>query len=225
MTMRRLVVVGLGILGVVACRSVPFRETALVPLGEVEPEAMRAEFAMALPDSFRVVNTVTFRFRGKAFAAIGYTDIDTSQGAFTVVGLHPAGAVKLFEVSGNSEDSDSAFALEEFAVQGDLARAVGDDTRRIYFDRLPSPDAKISRERYRILFRQDDGEDGEIEYVFAGSGGVLIEKGYYRDGSKIWTVSYYEYRREEGKLYPEGIVLDHHEYGYRLVVRLREIRS
>jgi hypothetical protein len=225
MTMRRLALVGLGVLGVVACSSVPFRETALVPLGDVEPDAMRAQFAMALPDSFRVVNTVTFLFGGKAFAAIGYTDIDTSDGTFTVVGLHPAGAVKLFEVSGSREATDSTFALEEFAVQGDLALAVGDDTRRIYFDRLPSPDAKISRERHRILFRQEEGEDGEMEYVFAGSGGVLIEKGYYRNGSKIWTVSYYEYRWEEGKLYPEGIVLDHHEYGYRLVVRLREIRS
>ena len=223
--MRRLAVVGLGILGVFACEGVPFRETALVPLGEVEPEAMRRKFAMALPDSFRIVNTVTFRFRGKAFAAIGYTDVDTSDGSFTVVGLHPAGGVKLFEVSGNPEDSDSVFALEGFAVQGDLARAVGDDTRRIYFDRIPSPDARISTERYRVLFRQEAGEDAEIEYVFAGGGGVLVEKRYYRDGRRVWTVSYYEYRREGGKLYPEGIVLDHHDYGYRLVVRLREIRS
>ena len=57
------------------------------------------------------------------------------------------------------------------------------------------------------------------------SDGVLVEKRYYENGRKIWTVSYYEYRRENGKLYPDGIILEHHEYGYRLVVRLREIRS
>ena len=224
MTMRRLGLVGLGILGVIACSSVPFREATLVSLEGVDPEKVREKFANALPEAFRIVNTVTFQFKGKAFAAIGYTDIDTSTRTFTVVGLHPAGGVKLFEVSGDSEDVDSTFALEEFAVRSDLARAVGDDTRRMYFDRLLSPDATISKERYRILFRQNAG-DGEIEYVFAGSDGVLVEKRYYENGSKIWSASYYEYRRAKGKLYPGGIILEHHGYGYRLVVRLREIRS
>jgi hypothetical protein len=203
---------------------VPFREVALVPLEGVDPQSVLERFARELPDAFQVVNSVTFQFKGEAFAAIGYTDIDAVARTFTVVGLHPAGAVKLFEVSGDSENVESGFALEEFAVRGDLARAVGDDTRRMYFDRLPSPDASIRRERYRILFKQSAG-DGEIEYVFAGKDGLLVEKRYYESGSKIWSASYYEYRREKGKLYPEGIILDHHGYGYRLVVRLREIRS
>jgi hypothetical protein len=222
--MRRLGLVGLGILSLAACSSVPFRETALVSLEGVDPEEMRGRFAAALPDAFRVVNTVTFEFRRRALVAIGYADIDTSRRTFTIVGLHPAGGVKLFEVSGDSEGIQSAFAVEEFAVRGDLASAVGEDTRRIYFDRLPSPDARVSKERYRILFREKSG-DGEIEYVFSGSDGLLVEKRYYENGSKIWSASYYEYRREAGKLYPEGIIFEHHEYGYRLLVRLREIRS
>lgn len=224
MSMRRLAVAGLGLVSVVGCTSVPFREADLVSLEAADPGTVREEFAAALPAAFRIVNTVTFEFKGRAFAAIGYTDVDTSRQAFTVVGLHPAGGVKLFEISGDAEDVESTFVLEEFAVRGDLARAVGDDTRRMYFDRLPSPDARISKERYRILFRQDAG-DGEIEYVFSGSGGFLAEKRYYENGSKIWSVSYYQYLQEKGKLYPEGIILEHHGYGYRLVVRLREIRS
>lgn len=222
--MRRLGLVGLGVLGLVACSSVPFRETALVSLEGVDPEEMRAGFAAALPDAFRVVNTVTFEFKRRALAAIGYADIDTSRRTFTIVGLHPAGGVKLFEVSGDSEGIQSAFAVEEFAILGDLTRAVGEDTRRIYFDRVPSPDARVSEEPYRILFRQNSG-DGEIEYVFSGGDGVLVEKRYFENGDNIWSASYYQYRREGGKLYPEGIILEHHEYGYRLVVRLREIRS
>jgi hypothetical protein len=222
--MGRLGLLGLGILAILACRSVPFREADLVPLEGADPAAVRDEFAAALPLAFRVVNSVTFQFRGKAFAAIGYTDVDASRRTFTVVGLHPAGGVKLFEVSGDSEAAESGFALKELSAWGDLARAVGDDTRRIYFDRLPSPDAKTSRERHRILFRQDEGP-GELEYVFAGSDRLLVEKRYYENGRKLWTASYYEYRRKDGKLYPDGIMLEHHEYGYRLVVRLREIRS
>ena len=75
-----------------------------------------------------------------------------------------------------------------------------------------------------MCLRQRAGE-GVIEFVFAGSEGVLVEKRYIEGGGRIWSVSYYEYRRKNGKLYPDGIILDHHRYGYRLVVRLREIRS
>ena len=222
MTIRRLALLGLGILGLASCGSVPFRQTAPVSLEGIDPERMRQDFAEALPVAFRVVNTVTFRFKRKAFAAIGYTDVDTSRETFTVVGLHPAGGVKLFEISGNGEDVECAFALDQFAERGDVARAVADDTRRMYFDRLPSADARVSRERDRILFREEHGP-GELEYVFAGSDGVLVEKRYYEKGRRVWRASYYEYRRENGKLYPGGIILEHHEYGYRLLVRLREI--
>jgi len=196
----------------------------LVSLEAVDPETVREEFALALPVAFQIVNTVTFEFKGRAFAAIGYTQVDTSRETFTVIGLHPAAGVKLFQISGDSQDSDASFTLEAFASYGDIARAIGDDTRRMYFDRLPVAGASVSKERDRILFRQPSGE-GEIEFVFAGEDGVLIEKRYYENGRKLWSVSYYEYRLDDSKLYPGGIILDHHEYGYRLVVRLREIRS
>jgi len=222
--MHRWAVVGMAVAILVGCRSVPFQETRLVSLAGVDPDWLREQFALAVPVTFRIVNTVTFEFKGHAFAAIGYTDVDTSKQTFTVVGLHPAGGIKLFEISGDSEDVDCRFAVEELSTRGDFARAVADDTRRMYFDRVPSPDAEIFEERLRIVFRQDAAE-GEIEYVFAGSDGVLIKKRYYQDGNKIWSVSYYEYRRERGKLYPEGIIFEHHDYGYRLVIRLREIRS
>ena len=224
MTRPRPALLGLAILSAVSCSSVPFREMDMVSLEEVDPETVRESFSVALPAAFRVINTVTFEFKGRAFSAIGYTQVDTSSETFTVVGLHPAGGVKLFEISGDSENAESSFALEDFAIHGDIARVVGDDTRRMYFDRVPASNATVSKEQYRILFQQRAG-DGEIEFVFAGSEGVLVEKHYYENGGRIWSVSYYEYRWDDGKLYPDGIILEHHEYGYRLVVRLREIHS
>jgi hypothetical protein len=220
----RLALLGVGILGALGCSSVPFREADLVSLEAVDPEAVRKKFALALPVAFQIVNSVTFEFKGRAFAAIGYTQVDTSKETFTVIGLHPAAGVKLFEITGDARNADSRFALEAFTSRGDIAGAIGDDTRRMYFERVPAAEAGVSKERDRILFQQRAGE-GELEFVFAGRDGVLIRKRYYENGSKIWSVSYYEYRLEDGKLYPAGIVLDHHEYGYRLVVRLREIRS
>jgi len=220
---RELLLIGLTVLGMAGCGTLPFREVELVPLGDVEPETVRGEFAQALPAQFLIVNSVAFHFKGRVFSAIGYTDVDTSTGKFTVVGLHPAGGLKLFEVSGNSEDAECSFALEEFGRWGDLAEAVAEDTRRMYFDRVPAPDAEVSREKYRILFRQRAAE-GELEYVFAGAGPTLVEKRYYAQGARLWSASYYEYRREGGKLYPRGIILRDHARGYRLVLRLREIR-
>ena len=167
---------------------------------------------------------MTFEFKGQAFAAIGFTDVDTSKKTFTIVGLQPDGGIKLLELSGDAHGVECRFSHESFSRWGEFARLVADDTRGIYFDRVPAPDAKISKGKYRIHFRQRAG-DGEIEHVFAGTEGVLIEKCYYEDGSRIWTASYYEYRWENGKLYPAGILFKHHEYGYRLVVRLKEIRS
>jgi hypothetical protein len=222
--MLRLALLGLGILSAVGCSNVPFRQTELVSLEGVDPQTVRERFALALPVGFRVVNTVTFEFRGRALAAIGYTQVDAVSETFTVIGLHPAAGVKLFEVSGDSETTDSSFALEDFAVHGDIAGAVGEDTRRMYFDRVPASDATFSMERERIRFRQPTA-DGHLEFVFAGGDRALVEKSYYENGRKIWSISYYEYRREGGKLYPDGIILRHHEYRYRLVVRLREIRS
>jgi len=222
--MRGLVLVILGAFWIAACRTVPFDEVELVAIGEANPETVREEFAGALPERFLIVNSVTFEFKGRAFSAIGYTDVDASQETFTVVGLHPAGGLKLFELSGDSEDAKCTFALEEFTRWGDFSLVVAEDTRRMYLDRIPGPDAKISTEKYRIFFRQQM-EAGHIEYVFAGADGVLVEKRYYEGGSRIWSVSYYDYRRENEKLYPAGIILEDHRRHYRLVVRLREIRS
>jgi hypothetical protein len=222
--MRVLALVGLGVFWISACTTVPFQDIALVSVEQVNPEAVREQFAVALPERFLIINTVTFEFKGQAFAAIGYTDVDASRKTFTVVGLHPAGGLKLFEVSGDSKDAKCTFAVEEFARWGDFSLVVAEDTRRMYLDRIPGPDAKMSKEKYRILFRQQ-AEDGDIEYVFGGADSVLVEKRYYEGGRKIWNVSYHDYRRENGKLYPAGIILEDHRRRYRLVVRLKDIRS
>jgi hypothetical protein len=100
---------------------------------------------------------------------------------------------------------------------------VGEDIRRIYFDNLPSREAKIEKEKLRIIFSQPRGL-GLMRYVFAGSQKMLIEKSYFEKGRCAWRVYYYEYRREQDKFYPAAIILKNYRFGYNLIVRFKEVR-
>ncbi len=224
MTILRPILAGLMVLFIVGCSTVPFQKVSLVSVDAVDPVLVREQFALSLPVRFRLINTVAFQYRGQASAAIGFTDVDTFRKIFTVVGLHPAGGAKLFELSGDSETVECKFALEVFTSRGDFAQAIADDIRRIYFDRIPDPNAEMFKEKYQILFRHQAG-GGELEHIFAGSDNMLTEKRYSRKGHRIWSVFYYEYCRKDGKLYPAGIILKHYKHQYHLIVRLKEIRS
>ena len=221
-TVRHLITTGLVVLCSAGCSSIPFQSISYVPVDAVEPAAVREQFARSLPLKFQLVNTIVFQYGRHAISVIGYTAVDAYQKVFTVAGLNPLG-VKLFELSGDANDVERRFAIEKFTSRGDFARAVADDIRRIYFDRIPGPEAEVYKKKYKIIFRQPIAA-GIMEYVFAGIDNVLIEKRYYEGGRRVWSVSYYEYRREKGKLYPAGIILTHHEHRYQLVVRLKEIR-
>ena len=254
---RQLILAGLALSGSAGCRSIPFQEIEYVPVDSIPSSAAREQFARALPSEFQRVDTMVFQYKGSSIAAIGYTAVDTRRNVFTVVGISPVG-IKLFELSGDRKEVECSFALEEFMQRGDFARAVADDIRRIYFDRIPPPGAEADKEKYRIIFRDQfadpaarapsspgyardrlaggasfrvspagrrGGGPGTMEYVFAGADPVLIRKRYYREKRNIWDVFYYEYRRENGKLHPGGIVFRHYQYRYQLVMRLKEIRE
>ena len=221
--MWQLIITGLVVLYSAGCSSIPFQGVSYVSVDLVHPAAVRERFSLLLPRKFQLVNTIVFQYNRHYTSAIGYTAIDTHQKIFTVVCLNPMG-VKLFELSGDANDVECRFALEGFTRQGDFAQAVADDIRRIYFDRIPGPEAEVCKQKHKIIFRQSAGS-GIMEYVFAGKDNVLIEKRYYEGDRRVWSVFYYEYRLEDGKLYPVGIVLRHHQYGYQLVVRLKEISS
>ncbi|MEW6379956.1 MAG: DUF3261 domain-containing protein [bacterium] len=205
------------------CARTPFQPALCLPVKGLDPRAVREQFSRLIPEKFQLVNTIVFTYGQYTFSAIGYTDIDSQKNAFTVAGINPLG-VKLFELAGDSQGVECRFALEEFARHGNFAQAVADDIRRIYFDRLPSPEARVRKKKYRIIFRQP-GTEGTLEYVFAGADNLLVEKNCYQENNRLWSISYYEYQQKDGKFHPTGIILNNHHYHYRLTLRLKEIRS
>ncbi|MDM8526313.1 DUF3261 domain-containing protein [Desulfococcaceae bacterium HSG8] len=201
------------------CAGIPFQTTARVPVESVHPEKARELFIRSLPSEFQMVNSVVFKYGWKTFSAIGYTKIDADEKKFTLMGLTPIG-IKLFELSGTPKGTECGFAIKAFTRQGNFADRIADDIRRIYFDRIPSPEAKVCKKKYEIVFR----DPGETEYIFAGADNVLIEKRRYEGIRRIWSVFYYEYQRKNGKLHPGGIIFRHYQHGYQLIIRLKEIR-
>jgi hypothetical protein len=208
---------------ITGCTSIPFHETPLVSLDTADTSAIVERFKADSPEEFQLLNTIVFEYQWRKFSGLGLVAVNMKDRTFSIACINQLG-VNLFELTGNKDGVTTVFVMPEFTKQGDFGAAVGEDIKRIYFDLLPSSDAKIEREKYRIVFRQSTGL-GRMEYIFAGPEGNLIEKNYYEDGATIWTVSYYEYTRNKGKLYPTGTILKNNKYGYRLIVKLKEIQE
>lgn len=203
------------------CAVVPFQEPARVSMEQVDPRGLVERFQASAPDSFQLLNTVVFEYNWRTFSGIGSVFIKRSDRVFRVAAMNPLG-VKLFELSGDRNSVTNHYTIAAFNRYGDVATAVGNDIRRIYFDLIPSADARIWKRKYSVSFRQPAG-GGVMEYVFAGASGDLVEKNYYADDGIAWKTSYYEYRDQNGKRWPRGIIFINYQYGYRLTVRQKEL--
>lgn len=207
---------------IAGCSTVPFQETRLVPLDSEDPRNMVERFRLNIPDSFELLNTIVFEYNGRKFTAIGTVQINRADRVFKVAGMNPMG-IKLFELSGDQNSVTTRYSIANFSRYGDIAAAVGNDIRRMYFDLVPGPGARSWKRKYTQLYRQPSGP-GFLEYVFAGRDGDLIEKRYYEEDGIVWKASYYEYRDQDGKRWPQGIVFIHYTNRYRLIVRQKEFR-
>jgi hypothetical protein len=206
---------------IAGCSTVPFQETRLVLLDPEDPWTVVEHFQKGIPGSFQLLTSVVFEYNSRKFSGIGSVQINRSDGVFKVAGMNPLG-VKLFEFSGDQHSVTSHYVIADFSRYGDIASAVGNDIRRIYFDLAPGPEANLWKRRYTLIYRQSSGP-GFLEHVFAGTGGDLIEKNYYEEDGIVWKVSYYEYQYQGGKHWPQGIVLIDYQYGYRLTIKQKEI--
>jgi len=219
--MKKLPAIFIFLICLTACSSIPFQKTAHVPLDSVEPRALVEKFKNNSPENFRLINTIVFEYGWKKLSAIGYIEVDTRKQTFTVVCINHVG-IKLFELSGDGNRIITHFMLEQFSEKGNFANAVGEDIRRVYFDLLPSSEAKIKNKKYQVKFIEPSAA-GIVKYVFAGAEGYLVEKGYYEENMLSWKISYYEYQQKDGKIYPAGIILKNYKYRYTLTIKLKEI--
>jgi hypothetical protein len=220
--MIRFVILFFGIM-LAGCTHIPFQETERISLESADPHSVVEQFKANSPEQFQLLNSVVFEYSWNTFMGIGYIDVNRQSSLFKVVCLNPLG-VQLFELSGDRDTIVTRNAMAALMQYGDLPTAVGTDIRRIYFDLIPSDKARISKSIYKVIFRQPFGP-GAMEYEFAGKGRELVEKRYFEDDEIVWRISYYEYREQNGKHFPQGIIMINYKYGYQLTVRQKELYS
>ena len=219
--MRRLIIILFLLCSLTGCATVQFQRTPLVLIGDVDPIFLRDKFADLSALNFEMINSVSFYFKYQGFAGIGYTTVDTKSDTFAVACLNPAG-IKIFEVKGSKDSVEEVFFSEQFKKYGDAAQAVAKDIRRIYFNRIPETNADVQKKKREIIFTEPFAE-GNIAYIFGGAEKYLIEKRYREKGRRVWTIYYADYREKKGKVHPWRIMFEHHEYGYKLIVKTKEI--
>ena len=204
------------------CRTVPFAVEPRVPVASCCPDDLRERFAARLPARFQSTSSVIFDYRWHSLVTLGYATVSLPENTFAAVCLTPLG-VKLFEVKGSGPATEFQSVLPEFTQHPEFGQAVGEDIRRVYLDPVPGPAAEVRREKGAVVFTQRQ-PGGYVEYIFGGRECLLLEKRYYEGSRLVWEIGFYEYNEHEGRLFPHGVVLRNHRYGYSLTLRTKDVR-
>jgi hypothetical protein len=184
------------------------------------PAEVVARSVAATPEKFSGFNSIVFEIAGQKFLGIGFIEIDRQERSFRVICLNPMG-VKLFDLSGSDRGTTMNFAIEPLAKAGDIATAVANDIRRIYFDLAPRAAATPRAGKHRLIYG-GGVPGGYQEHIFAGSSGDLVEKRFYDDQLISWQVTYHDYRESGGRRTPATIAITDYKSGYQLTIREKE---
>jgi hypothetical protein len=203
------------------CATVPFKVEPPIVMTAASAEEVRSQFACTQDPNYEALQSVVFQMFGRKMTGLGYFSVDTDTSAFALSCMTPMG-MKLFDIQGQGDAVEADFALPQFGKKENLARAVGLDLKRTYFDSIPPAGSEIRREKDRLVFIERQA-DGRTEYDFGGPKQFLLEKRFYEGRKMICRVRYYEYEPQDGFFYPHGIFLENRKYHYQLILRLKSV--
>jgi len=210
-------------LAATGCARIPFAQPELVPLGDVQPDAVRQRSARALPSRFLTEDALVFHFPFHKLGGLGYTRVDRERDTFELVFLTHMG-LKLFHIEGRGQQVRIRYAIPQFAKRSDLLEAIAFGVRQAYLEQIPPADAKPLVEDERIIFRRR-GSEGVIDYIYGGRDRHLLQKRFRQGRRQAWQVSFYEYCTKPDGRFPRGIVISNRKHHYRLIVRNRAWRK
>ncbi|MDH3982159.1 MAG: hypothetical protein OES84_04580 [Kiritimatiellaceae bacterium] len=210
--------VGLFLLFVTGCSTIPFEPEPKGDFRGLEPSAVVEEFGASVGQDFELLESMVFKFFTKGFTGLGYLSIDPQNEAYTLSCMTPTG-VSIFGLRGQGDAVEPLFVPPPMEKHQDkIFNAIGQDLRRIYLDWVPPDEAKVKHKKDRMVFEHES-----VEWTFSGIRRLLTEKRFSRGWKTDAVVRYFDYEDVNGKLYPMGVILYNKRFHYRMIFRVKEI--
>lgn len=171
---------------------------------------------------WRLRQTVQFDFQGRQLTMRGLMSLDPVAGTARLIAVDDLG-IKLFDLSVYRDHEALHFLLPDLGRYPRLVEAVAIAVRRMFIAPRPQPGDALQ-------FREDGYElqrrKGEVAISFLFRGGRARLDTIRSEGAGVdWQVGYYDYHREGELEYPEKILLEDRIAGYRLRLRVEEMRA
>lgn len=202
------------------CTTMPFDPPAKTDYRNVDPAQVTANFDAAVAKDFELLESVVFEFFGKALTGMGYLAVESDTEKYALSCMTPA-SIKLFEFRGEGSEVEALFVPPPLEDKREMfTQSVAQDIRRIYFDWTPPTSARLKHKKDRLVYRAEN-----TEYIFAGPDYTLAQKHFLGGWRKQCSIYYFNYEKENGKLYPKAIVLHNRKYHYRLILRVKSVQT
>lgn len=215
--------IGVVLLLMSACATVPFAPTELTPTTPRTAAELSARLWSSGSGSLMIRQSALFELEGMRIPIAGVMKLDLTSKSARLVGMNDMG-VKLYDISVNAASSQAHFVIPDLARYPGFAEAVAVSVRRIFLAPEPAPGDMLQRTPTSYLLTRKTAVEGTLSFTFGGAEAQLLEK-LYRGAAESWRVRYYQYRRQQGRIFPGGIVLDDNRAGYRLTLWIESVEK
>ena len=213
---------GLLLLLASGCATVPFANTVTTP---TTPSSV-AELSGALWNSgsgkLLVRQSALFEFGRKSIPIAGIMKLDLAAKSARLVGMNEMG-VKLYDISIDVASSKTNFIIPDLAAYPGFTEAVAASVRRIFLYPQPGQGDMLERTATHYLLSRNIA-GGTVAFTLGGADRQILEK-TFRGDAESWRVRYYQYQKQQGQLFPGGIVLDDEVAGYRLTLWIESVEK
>ena len=216
-----------------ACNSLPYEYDPIPPLEEtVWPEYQDAVQPPRKPmRPFAFQGKVTFEYKFFSQATLCAVSYDES-GELRVAAFSPSGG-KLFELAGTADELGDFWFIPFDVLEGHEKEAAGFILQDFFhiFGGLDPWRGKLACATENVkdgckIVREEPSENGPGTLVteYWGPGLYVMGKKYLKENGRIdWQSWYFRYIVKDTLVFPEIIVYDNHEHGYRLILSVSDL--
>ena len=216
-----------------ACNSLPYEYDPIPPLEEtVWPEYKDAVQPPRKPmRPFAFQGKVTFEYKFFSQATLCAVSYDES-GELRVAAFSPSGG-KIFELAGTADELGDFWFIPFDVLEGHEKEAAGfilQDFFHIFGGldpwrgKLPGATENVKDGCEIVREEPSESPPGTLVSEYWGPGLYVMGKKYLKENGRIdWQSWYFRYIVKDTLVFPEIIVYDNHEHGYRLILSVSDL--